>query len=117
MIFFYQIVLTELQDYYFCRNREVSLSSNNPSHILPQAPLNSFTEMSNGEEQNVEAGCTQDHNTSTQSLKESDESGDGTGVNDTPSSSLTLNTFWRDQKFWIQIAIFGTMQLYVFSLI
>ena len=93
--------------------------------------------MSKGGEQNVEAGCTKDHNTSTPSLKESDQSGDytgvsdtllslqkesdqsgsGAGVNDTTSLSLTHNSFWRNQTFWILIAILGTIQLYVFSFI
>ena len=73
--------------------------------------------MSKGGEQNVEAGCTKDHNTSTPSLKESDQSGSGAGVNDTTSLSLTHNSFWRNQTFWILIAILGTIQLYVFSFI
>ena len=112
--------------------------------------------MSKGGEQIVEADCTKDDNTSTPSLIESDQSVDGTGVqdtppssliesdqsvdgtgvndtppssliesdqsrdvtgvNNTPPSSLTQNIFWRDQKFWIQIAILGTIQLYVFYL-
>ena len=102
---------------FFFQKRKVSLSRNKPLHILPKAPLKSLTAMSKGGEQNVEEDFTLNHRTSTISQKESDQSGDGTGVKDTPSSSLTPKTFWRDKKFWIQIALLGIIQLYVFSLI
>ena len=57
------------------------------------------------------------------SQKESGQNGDGTGVKDIPSSSQKESdqsgdgTFWRDKKFWIQMAILVTIQLYVFSYI